>query len=78
MSGQLQAPAALPLGKEPLVPIGEEAGWAQSQSERCGENFLPYRDTISNPLVVQHIASRYTDCAVIKPRVNGRNNATIG
>jgi len=28
MSGQLHTPAALPQGKEPLVPIGWEAGWA--------------------------------------------------
>jgi hypothetical protein len=28
VSGQLHAPAALPPGKEPLVPIGQEAGWA--------------------------------------------------
>jgi hypothetical protein len=27
VSGQLHAPAALPAGKEPLVPIGQEAGW---------------------------------------------------
>jgi hypothetical protein len=28
VSGQLHAPAALSPGKEPLVPIGKEAGWA--------------------------------------------------
>jgi hypothetical protein len=28
VSGQLHSPAALPPGKEPLVPIGYEAGWA--------------------------------------------------
>jgi hypothetical protein len=28
VSGQLHAPAALPQGKEPLVPIGWEAGRA--------------------------------------------------
>jgi hypothetical protein len=28
VSGQFHAPAALPPGKEPLVPTGEEAGWA--------------------------------------------------
>jgi hypothetical protein len=27
VSGQLHAPAALPPGKEPPVPIGKEAGW---------------------------------------------------
>jgi hypothetical protein len=26
VSGQLHAPAALPAGKEPLVPIGQESG----------------------------------------------------
>jgi hypothetical protein len=31
VSGQLHAPAALLSGKEPLVPIGEEAGWAPEQ-----------------------------------------------
>jgi len=28
VSGQFHAPAALPPEKEPLVPIGCEAGWA--------------------------------------------------
>jgi hypothetical protein len=28
VGGQLHVPAALPPGKEPLVPIGEEAVWA--------------------------------------------------
>jgi hypothetical protein len=28
VSGQFHAPAALPQGKEPLVSIGKEAGWA--------------------------------------------------
>jgi len=28
VSGQLHAQAALLLGKEPLVPIGQEVGWA--------------------------------------------------
>jgi hypothetical protein len=37
VSGQLHAPAALPPGQEPLVPIGYEAGWAQSRSGRGGE-----------------------------------------
>jgi hypothetical protein len=27
VSGQVHIPAALPPGKEPLVPIGQEAGW---------------------------------------------------
>jgi len=28
VSGQLHAPATLPQGKKPSVPIGQEAGWA--------------------------------------------------
>jgi hypothetical protein len=37
VSGQLHAPAALPPGKEPLVPIGWRLGVPQSRSGRCGE-----------------------------------------
>jgi hypothetical protein len=29
VSGQIHAPAALSPGKEPPVPVGYEAGWAQ-------------------------------------------------
>jgi hypothetical protein len=36
VSGQLLSPAALLPGKEPPVPIGKKAGWAQSRSGRCG------------------------------------------
>jgi hypothetical protein len=31
VSGQLHAPAALPPGKEPLVPFGQEAWWAPEE-----------------------------------------------
>jgi hypothetical protein len=43
VSGQPHTPAALPPGKELLVPTGYEAGWAQSRSGRGGEekNFQP-------------------------------------
>jgi hypothetical protein len=37
MSGQLHAPAALPLGKESLVPLDRRLGWPQSRSGRHGE-----------------------------------------
>jgi hypothetical protein len=36
---QLHAPAALPPGKDPLVPIGWEAGWApysRGVKGKCG------------------------------------------
>jgi hypothetical protein len=62
VSGQLHAPAALSPGKEPPVPIGP-----QSRSGRRREKFLPYRDSNSNPSVVQPVASRYTDCAIPAP-----------
>jgi hypothetical protein len=29
------------------------------------ENVYPYRDSNSDPSVVQHVASRYTDCAIL-------------
>jgi hypothetical protein len=39
--GQLHAPAVLPPAKEPLVPIGQEAGWAPEPSwtRRCRGKF---------------------------------------
>jgi hypothetical protein len=46
-SGQLQAPAALPLGKGPPVRVVWEAGWApEPRSGRCGveENPCPCRE----------------------------------
>jgi hypothetical protein len=40
VSGQLHGTADLPLGKEQLVPIGFEAGWASQQLQRK-EKYLP-------------------------------------
>jgi hypothetical protein len=37
VNGQLHASAAFLPGKEPLVPIRQEAGWAQSRCGRSGE-----------------------------------------
>jgi hypothetical protein len=37
VSGQLHAPAALPAGKEPLVPLDRKLGGPQSRSGRGGE-----------------------------------------
>jgi hypothetical protein len=39
VSGQLHAPAALPPEKEPLVHIGEEAGWAPIWNRECHVQF---------------------------------------
>jgi hypothetical protein len=40
VSGQLHAPAALPSGKEPPVPIGYEAGWAPQPVWKAVEKTL--------------------------------------
>jgi hypothetical protein len=63
VSGQLHAPAALPPRKEPPVPIGEEVGWTSEPVWMIWrrENSWNYRDSNSDPLVVQSVASRYTD-----------------
>jgi hypothetical protein len=59
VSGQLHAPAALPPGKEPLVPIGQEAGWAPEPV------WMRWWREISQPLpglkppIIQSIAQCY-------------------
>jgi hypothetical protein len=46
VSGQLHAPAALPPGKEPPVPIGLETGWAPEPVwTTWRENSWPYWDS---------------------------------
>jgi hypothetical protein len=69
VSGQLHALATLPLGKEPLVPIGKEAGWAPepiwTNLER--REILPLLGLKLLPLAVQPIASLYTDCTILAP-----------
>jgi hypothetical protein len=71
VSGQLHAPAALPPGKESPVPSGEEAGWATElvwitlRREKSG----PYRDSNSDPSIIQPVASRYTDYVIPAPTV---------
>jgi hypothetical protein len=66
MCGQLHAPAALPPGKEPPVPIEYEIGWTREPVWTTWriENSWPYRDSNSEPSVVQPVASRYTDYAI--------------
>jgi hypothetical protein len=66
VSGQLHTPATLPPGKEPPVPIGYEAGRAPEPvwvTWRI-ENSWPYCDLDPDPLVIQPLASYYTDCAI--------------
>jgi hypothetical protein len=63
VSGQLHAPVALSPGKEPPVPIGEEVGWTPAPVWKTwrSEKSSHYRDSNSDPSVVQLVASRYTD-----------------
>jgi hypothetical protein len=63
VSGQLHAPAALPPGKSPQYPFYRRLGGPQSRSGRYGEvKFftLPGLE-LRPPLIVQPVASRYTD-----------------
>jgi hypothetical protein len=65
VSGQRHALAALyPQGKEPLVPIVQEAGWAPELvwTQRLEEkSSAPAGDRVSDCLVVQPVARHYTD-----------------
>jgi hypothetical protein len=65
VNGQLHATAALPLAKEPRVPVGYEDGWASDPvwTKWRRENSSPYWDSNSNLSVAQPVASRYTDYA---------------
>jgi hypothetical protein len=58
-----------PRRKEPPVPIGYEARWTSEPvcTTWRTENSSPYRDSNSNPSVVQPVASRYTDYAIQTP-----------
>jgi hypothetical protein len=60
-SGQLHAPAALPLpGKDPMVPIVWEAEWAPelAWTRWCVEKFVA--PTGLEPPIIQPVAQRYT------------------
>jgi hypothetical protein len=76
VNGQLHALGALPLGKEPPVPIGQGAGWTPEPvwTTLRRENSWPYWDSNSDPSVVQPVANRYTDCAILDPKNNMKLN----
>jgi hypothetical protein len=62
MSGQLHAPAALPTGKEPLVPIGKEAEWAPVLDAVVKRKIpSPCRELNPRTPNVEPVAQRYTD-----------------
>jgi hypothetical protein len=68
VSGQLHAPVALPPEKEPLVAIGQEAGWTPESfwTRWWTEKFPAPARRESNPRtpIVQPVAQRYTDWAI--------------
>jgi hypothetical protein len=68
VSGQLHAPAVLPPGKEPLVPIGQDAGGGGGRAvlDAVVKRKIPSPRRESNPRTpnVQPVAQRYTDWAI--------------
>jgi hypothetical protein len=55
---------SIPIFRKSILPCHNVSlGGPQSQSGRRGENSWPYRDSYSDPSVVQSVASRYTDYA---------------
>jgi hypothetical protein len=72
VSGQRHAPAALyPPGKEPPVPIVQEAGWAPEPVwiQRLEEKFFAlYRGWNPDRPVVQPVVRHYTAWATPAPR----------
>jgi hypothetical protein len=69
VSGQLHAPAALPPRKSPRYPLYRKFRGTQSRSGRYGEVkiFYPTELELPSSLVVQPVASRYTDWAIQAP-----------
>jgi hypothetical protein len=63
VSGQLQTPAALPLGKEPLVSTGYAAGWTPEPARTILEKrkCLNYGDSNPELSVAVPVARIYTN-----------------
>jgi hypothetical protein len=79
VSGQLHAPVALPPGKEPLVSIGQEAGWTpepfwtrwwrEKFPAPAGNRTLEPRLASPKPSAIPTELSRLTRAGII-PRLN--------
>jgi hypothetical protein len=56
--------------KEPLVPIRQETGWTSEPvwTTWRRENSCPYRDSNSDPSIVQPVANCYIDCNLPAPK----------
>jgi hypothetical protein len=68
VSGQLHAPAALLPGKRPRYPFYKRLIGPQSRSGRYGEvKIFTLPGLELRPPVVQSVASRYTDWAILAP-----------
>jgi hypothetical protein len=50
--------------KDPRYAMDRRLSESQSRYGRHGENSWPYRDSNSDPLVVQPVASSYTEYAI--------------
>jgi hypothetical protein len=67
VSGQLHAPDTLPPRKEPLLPIGQEAGWAQEPVwMRWWREKFPAPAGARTP-TIQPVAQRYTTLSYPEP-----------
>jgi hypothetical protein len=60
-------PGHFTLGEKAPVPAGQEVGWTPGPvwTMLGRENFRPYQDTNSDPLVVQPVASHYAYYAIL-------------
>jgi hypothetical protein len=65
-------------GKSPRYSLDMRLGGPQSRSGRRRENSWPYRDSNSDPSIVQPIASRYTDYAIPAPERTTSNIESLG
>jgi hypothetical protein len=60
LSGQLHAPGALPPGKQPLVPIGSQAGWVSEPVCTLWRTEKTVASARNRTLAIQPVVHRYT------------------